>query len=103
MPIPIDVSGIYTLRGTNFDGSAYTGEVRITESDGIYSIVWSIGEQQVQTGTGTFNGTQLTARWQEGQYSGDAIYALQPDGSLTGIWTQDGRDGQGTESLIPKK
>ncbi len=100
---PIDITGIYTLRGTNFDGSAYAGEVTITKSDNTYNIIWSIGKQQSQTGTGTFDGTQLIARWQEGKNSGDAIYALQPDGSLIGIWTQDGHDGQGTETLIPKR
>ena len=97
-----DISGIYILKGTNFDGSGYTGEVRITKSNNIYNLVWSIGEQQAQTGTGEFNGTQLTGRWQEGNNSGDIIYTLQSDGSLTGIWTADGHDGQGTETLIPK-
>lgn len=96
------ISGIYILKGTNFNGSEYTGEVKISKSGDSYVIVWRIGDQQTQTGAGTFDGIKLTARWQEGKNSGDVIYTLQADGSLSGVWTIDGSSGQGTELLIPK-
>ena len=98
-----DISGTYTLEGTNFDGTAYTGEVSISGSGISYNLAWSIGQSQTQTGTADFDGTQLIGRWHEGDYSGDIIYTLQPDGSFTGTWTADGYTGQGTETLTPQR
>jgi hypothetical protein len=100
--LPEDISGVYILEGTNPDGSTYTGEVEISGSNNSYVIVWKIGDQQSQTGQGTFDGTKLTARWQEGESSGDVVYTLQSDGSLSGIWTIDGGSDQGSELLILK-
>jgi hypothetical protein len=102
LPKDKGISGVYILKGTNPNGSKYTGEVEISKSNNSYVIVWRIGNQQSQTGMGTFDGIKLIARWQEGKSSGDVIYTLQPDGSLSGIWTMDGHNGQGTELLIPK-
>jgi hypothetical protein len=34
---------------------------------------------------------------------GLAIYQLQPDGSLKGVWTASNRPGIGKEDLVPAK
>lgn len=57
----------------------------------------------MDTGEGRFDGRVFTGRWQtaDGSRSGAAVYTLQLDGSLSGTWTQNGLDGQGTETLTP--
>jgi hypothetical protein len=46
-----DPVGRYRVRGTNPNGSAYSGEVRVTRTGDTYRVVWDIGGQ-TYTGTG---------------------------------------------------
>jgi len=100
-----DLSGTYVVSGTNFGDNtdSYTGEATIAKVSGNdYSVIWTIGESQTQTGSGTLSGNTFTVTWKEGDISGGGTYTLQSDGSLDGIWTVDGVDGQGTETFTPK-
>jgi hypothetical protein len=55
------------------------------------------------TGTGSFDGTTFTVDWEMGTTtSGTATYELHADGLLIGTWTQDGEEGEGTETLTPR-
>ena len=103
MPVGKDISGTYSVTGVNLDSNDYTGEVTLTSAgDNRYTLNWTIGEG-TQTGTGTLSGDTLTSTWGDGTNSGDVTYTLQPDGSLSGTWTQKGQSGTGTETLTPKK
>jgi hypothetical protein len=103
-PAEIDLSGRYSAVGTNFDGTAYRGRAEIIRYGDGYQIEWIFGEGG-QTGTGTLDGNTFTVRWQalDNSSQGDAVYTLQPNGTLTGTWTIDGATGQGTETLAPNE
>ncbi len=95
------VGGEYAVSGTNFDGSRYTGTARITPSGSACRIVW-------QTGSTSSNGTCMlankafAAHYRLGSEWGLVVYELQPDGSLKGWWTIEGKDGVGRETLTPR-
>ena len=94
-----DISGVYSVNGTNHDGSTYTDTVTITKSGDSYNFTYGQSEQTV---TGTFDGTDFTGRWEGQGQTGNITYHLQSDRSLSGAWTTDGQDGQGTEMLTPQ-
>src|SRR5689334_11645410 len=98
-----DISGTYDVTGVSLEGSAYSGEAVLTRTTGnSYDIAWTFSSQS-QTGTGSFNGTTLTVDFEDvNGVTGDGSYTLQSDGSLSGTWTVDGAEGEGTETLIPQ-
>jgi hypothetical protein len=92
----------YTLAGKNFDGSTYTGTVQITPSGSTCQIVWRTGNSQSE-GLCMPSGKTLAAFYRLGLEYGLVIYELQPDGSLQGRWSIAGKQGVGTELLVPQK
>jgi hypothetical protein len=96
-----NISGNYSVTGTNLSGSQYDGDATITKgSDSDYTIEWHIAGE-TQNGSGTFDGTKFETDWQQGEYTGAATYTLQSSGALVGTWTQDGESGSGSETLTP--
>ncbi|MBI3764842.1 MAG: hypothetical protein HY260_23625 [Chloroflexi bacterium] len=102
--VEVDISGNYTVFGTNLSGAGYSGKATITRTTSGYSVRWTFGSE-IESGTGTLVADTLSVRWQtsDGKRSGTATYTLQPDGTLSGTWTQDGVTGEGTETLTPVK
>mmetsp|Transcript_22313 Transcript_22313/g.35572 ORF Transcript_22313/g.35572 Transcript_22313/m.35572 type:complete len:137 (+) Transcript_22313:4825-5235(+) len=89
-----DLSGSYTAEGRNPDGSAYTGEVQMTQSADVISMAWRVGSSSY-IGTGVRAGRVLTIDW--GQAT-PVVYVVMSDGSLHGTWA----DGLGLERLTPQ-
>jgi hypothetical protein len=97
-----DIGGRYTVHGTNFDGSAYSGEADIKAiSASTCQIVWTTGST-TSNGFCMRNEDAFAAGYVMGKEIGLVIYKMQPDGSLKGLWTITGKDGMGTEVLTPK-
>ena len=99
----IELSSHYTVAGTNPDNRPpYQGEVTITRNGVWYDIVWTIGADTFK-GFGILEERVLFVRWigPDCRGFGIATYTVQVDGTLNGIWTIDGQDGQGTEVLTP--
>jgi hypothetical protein len=97
------IGGDYVVNGTNFDGSAYSGNATITRSsDSTCRIRW-------QTGGTTSNGfcmlanKSFAAAYRLGNDVGLVVYELQPDGSLEGYWTIADKSGSGAEKLTPAR
>ena len=95
------IGGHYKVDGTNLDGSPYTGEAEITlTSETTCVIKWMTGSTEL-TGICSRNDDAFAA----GDVMGDAvdlvIYKMQPDGSMHGLWTIAGKEGNGTEKLTP--
>jgi hypothetical protein len=93
-PTAQDLSGEYSVTGTNPDGSTYSGTLTMTKSATGYDLVWRIGSA-TQTGSGTIEGNRLKAKWN----GNTVLYLITPDGRLSGVWAVKGRPGQGKETL----
>jgi hypothetical protein len=87
--------GSYRAIGYNSDGGKYQGVVRITRTGDRYRLDWKVGAS-AYTGEGTFEGNLLTVDWGS---STPVIYALAPDGRLSGLWDA----GAGEEKLTPEQ
>lgn len=95
------VGGTYTVSGTNFDGSRYSGEAEIKQlSETTCAIEWNTGS--VSKGVCMRNQDAFAAFYALGKTFGLVVYKVMPDGSLHGVWTITGQNGSGTEVLTPK-
>ncbi|MBN9217426.1 MAG: hypothetical protein J0I79_05685 [Mesorhizobium sp.] len=97
------IGGTYTVAGTNFDGSKYGGEATITlTSETTCTIHWETGGSS-SDGICMRNDDAFSAGYVMGKDIGLVVYKVDEDGSLHGLWTIAGKDGNGTEVLTPKK
>jgi hypothetical protein len=96
-----DVGGHYTVKGTNLDGSSYSGEADINIlSKTTCEIAWTTGST-TSKGICMRNGDAFAAGYVMGDAIGLVIYEMKDDGTLDGLWTITGKDGAGTEVLTP--
>jgi hypothetical protein len=94
------VGGRYEARGTNVDGSPYSGTATITRtSNTTCRIRWQTGS--TSDGFCMLAGRSFAAAYQLQGSVGLVVYELQPDGALNGVWTIADRPGAGTEVLTP--
>lgn len=96
-----DVGGKYTVAGTNFDGSKYSGEAEITvSSNTTCHIVWHTGGSTSKGICMRVNDV-LVAGYEMSGEVGLVAYTIKSDGVLDGIWTVANKDGAGTDVLTP--
>ena len=96
-----EIGGKYTTEGTNLDGSPYTGTAEITlTSETTCTIEWITGSTTSQ-GICMRNNNAFSAAYVLGDAIGLVIYLVQDDGSMQGLWTIAGKEGNGTENLTP--
>ena len=91
---PVDISGKYSIHGTNPNGTIYSGFVTIRRDGDRYRFDWVISTGDTYRGTGIFNGRSIVVDWGQ-QYP--VIYQVGPNGVLTGTWN----GGTATETLVP--
>lgn len=97
------IGGKYTTEGTNLDGSPYTGTVEITLTSSTTCVIeWVTGSTTSQ-GICSRNDDAFAAAYVLGDVFGLVVYKVQEDGSLDGLWTIAGKEGNGTEKLTPVK
>lgn len=96
------IGGSYTVAGTNFDGSPYQGEAEITlTSETTCVIKWTTGSSTSE-GICMRNDNAFAAAYVLQDEIGLVTYKVMEDGSLHGLWTLAGKEGNGTEVLTPK-
>ena len=96
------IGGGYDVAGTNFDGSPYSGTAEITlTSETTCVIEWTTGSTTSQ-GICMRNDDAFAAGYILGDEIGLVVYKVMPDGSLHGLWTIAGKEGNGTELLTPQ-
>ncbi|MBF9034105.1 hypothetical protein HKCCE2091_07625 [Rhodobacterales bacterium HKCCE2091] len=84
-----EIPGTYLAYGRNADGSAYQGNVTVTQTGANqYRVDWNVGYQY--SGNGVLEGRVLTVHWGD---ANPAVYVLMPDGEFHGTWA----DGEGLE------
>jgi hypothetical protein len=95
------VGGEYTVRGTNPDGSPYSGTAEITASGDACRMVWHT--DSISRGICMLANKSFAASYRMGEAIGLVIYDVLPDGVLKGVWTVADQKGAGTETLTPAK
>ena len=97
-----DVGGHYTVEGTNFDGSKYSGTADITvSSNTTCHIVWHTGSNSDSKGICMRVNDVLVAGYDMDGEVGLVAYQIKDDGTLDGVWTIANKDGAGTDVLTP--
>jgi len=95
-------AGDYAVKGTNFDGSPYSGTAHIAiTSNSTCEIVWKTGGSTSE-GICMRDTDSFAAAYRLGDAVGLIIYKINDDGSLDGYWTIAGKSGAGTETLTPQ-
>jgi hypothetical protein len=98
----LTLSNHYAVVGTNPDGSKYTGTADVQViSDTTFYIDWKIGSD-VYKGFGMRQGDVLAATYSINNVPGLVIYGVENGGVFKGSWVLRGKDGNGTEQLIPQ-
>lgn len=97
-----EVGGAYTVKGTNFDGSPYSGEAAITVTSNTTCEISWVTDGTTSKGFCMLKNDAFAAGYVLGESVGLIIYNVGADGTLDGIWTIAGKDGAGTEVLTPK-
>jgi TIR domain len=92
--VPRDISGKYSVSGTNTNGTTYHGSVTIQRDGNGYRFDWLISNVGIYSGTGILNGGSIVVDWGQ-KYP--VIYQVGPNGVLTGTWN----NGTATETLVP--
>lgn len=94
--------GTYTVEGTNLDGSRYEGTAEIIlTSDTTCTIHWETGNTSSE-GICSRNGDAFAAAYVLHDEVGLVVYRVNGNGTLDGLWTIAGKDGNGTEVLTPQ-
>jgi len=102
-PATAQRAGSYTVQGTGPDGSdPYSGTLElIATGPQTWRVVWRIAGESIN-GIGVSNGRTLSTGYRHGGEVGSALYEVQPNGVLEGIWTSGREGGLGRERLTPR-
>ena len=95
--------GTYTVAGTNFDDSPYTGEAEITLTSETTCVIKWATNGTTSEGICMRNADAFSAAYVLQDEIGLVTYKVMEDGTLHGLWTLAGKEGNGTEVLTPKK
>jgi len=91
----------YNCAGTNPDGSKYSGTVSISlVSDTTFNVEWNI-DGEIYKGFGMHRNDAVAATYTINGQPGLVVYQVK-DGTLNGLWTIRGENGNGTEVLTPQ-
>ncbi len=90
-----DLAGDYDITGTNPNGSAYKGTLKIIKQDAVYQFVWKAGDDYNGVGVQRDNTVAVAFG---GKGCGVVHYRIGADGALDGKWGQWGVNESGTET-----
>jgi hypothetical protein len=97
------IGGKYTVEGKNLDGSSYSGTAEIVlTSETTCAINWQTGSSEA-VGICMRNDESFAAAYVMDDVTGLIIYKVMPDGTLNGLWTISGSEGNGAEVLTPAR
>lgn len=88
-------SGKYRIEGMNPNGKPYSGTLTVTPRGQQYQFAWQTGPTSYK-GTGTREGNVMIVNWGSTM---PMLYALNPDGTMTGLWDA----GRGNELATPSR
>ena len=95
-------SGTYAVRGRDPSGQTYEGSAQIQATGpNTWRVTWRVDGETAQ-GVGLTVGDALVVGYVSGRETGVVIYGAEPNGNLTGLWTQGREGGVGAETLMPR-
>ena len=95
------IGGKYNAEGKNLDGSPYDGTVEITlTSSTTCEVHWETGAATAD-GICSRNDNAFAAAYVMEDVIGLVVYKVMEDGTLDGLWTIAGKEGNGSEKLTP--
>lgn len=94
------LTGEYAVEG-RAPGGTYRGQAAIAPDGDVFLVVWQIGETRHQ-GTGLLRGDKFAVTFVSQGRPALALYDIQPDGTLSGVWTEFASKSAFTETLTPK-
>jgi hypothetical protein len=97
------IGGSYMAAGTNLDGTQYTGTVEITLTSSTTCVIHWETSGTTADGICSRNDAAFAAAYVLGDAIGLIVYKVREDGTLDGLWTIAGKEGNGTEVLTPAK
>ncbi|MEY4531451.1 MAG: hypothetical protein RLZZ156_2172, partial [Deinococcota bacterium] len=93
-----DYSGSYAIKGTNPDGSAYTGSMILTTYGDGYRASFASGGVSLR-GIANYIGNNLAIAWLTGDIPSVSIFTGNPrTGDLSGYWQDYNSTKEGTET-----
>lgn len=97
-----NIGGNYSVEGTNFDGSPYSGTAEILLTSQTTCVIKWVTGGSTSDGICMRNDNAFAAGYVLGDAIGLIVYKVMEDGSLHGLWTIAGKEGNGTEVLTPQ-
>jgi hypothetical protein len=94
-----DLSGSYSVTGTNPDDTTYGGTLSMAVQGPLYQMTWSVGAPF--EGIGFEHGDILAVTYGS-ETCAVVSYEIQQDGTLDGIWGYSGIEQLGTEVATPQ-
>lgn len=103
IPTTIQVrSGTYAVQGRDSGGQNYEGTAQIQATGpNTWRVTWRVAGETAQ-GVGITVGDAFVVGYLSGRETGVVIYGPEPNGNLTGIWTQGPDGGIGAETLMQR-
>lgn len=95
----LNFAGTYSVRGTNPDGTTYTGSMVVTPYGDGYRVTQTIADGTVIRGIGNDMGSYFTVAIQSGAVPGIAIYRVAQPTVLEGFWQDYESLKEGSETL----
>ena len=95
----LNFAGTYSVRGTNPDGTTYTGSMVVTSYGDGYRITQTLADGTVYRGIGNDMGPYLTVAIQSGTVPSIAIYRVTQSTTLEGFWQDYDSEKEGSEAL----
>jgi hypothetical protein len=93
----LDISGYFTCRGKEGNGTPYTGVAVITRAKDVYLVQWNIGIGSTFLGVGIRQGNTLSVSWaqstERGVMRGINVYRIEKGPTLHGRWATLPGDG----------
>ena len=92
-----NLPGTYQVEGRDFDGKAYTGQLRIAAAGPVFRLTYS--DNRTMRGMGIQRGNQLFTAWGPNDKCTVSALEIKADGSMEGPWADLGHAALGTEAL----
>jgi len=99
----VNITGKYTVEGTNPEGGTYEGSAEITKKGDTYEVAWVIAGNEEYRGVGILQGNTLSVAYANNAVSGVVVYRIEKGPKLVGEWAILGGNGKiQKETLTPK-